>query len=101
MARFAERTGVTGARPQRRYLWTDAFAAGNFLALGQPELARRLVDQVHAELGRHRPDDVRRGWISGLSDNDGAAHPTIGGLRIGGESNEGRIEQLRIRRDLE
>ena len=26
MASFADRTGLTGAKPQRRYLWTDAFA---------------------------------------------------------------------------
>jgi len=83
MKQFAARTGVTGERPPRRYLWTDAFAACNFLALGQPELALRLVDQVHHQLGRHRPDDARRGWISGASEADGEAHPTRGGLRIG------------------
>jgi len=44
MEQFAALTGVTGERPPRRYLWTDAFAACNFLALGQPELALRLVD---------------------------------------------------------
>lgn len=47
------------------------------------ELARQLVDRVHGTLGRHRDDDPRRGWISGLSEADGAAHPTRGGLRIG------------------
>ena len=31
MTRFAERTGLTGARLPRRYLWTDAFAVCNFL----------------------------------------------------------------------
>ncbi len=68
MMRFAERTGVTGERPSRRYLWTDAFAVSNFLGLeratgegGYRELALRLVDQVHHTLGRHRPDDVQKG----------------------------------------
>jgi hypothetical protein len=30
-------------------------------------LALYLVDQVHQVLGRHREDDTRTGWISGLS----------------------------------
>jgi hypothetical protein len=34
-------------------------------------------------LGRHRDDDARRGWISGLDEADGERHPTRGGLRIG------------------
>src|SRR6185436_4862485 len=83
MASFGERTGITGARPQRRYLWTDAFAVCNFLGLGQADLARSTIRHVHHELGRHRADDPRRGWISGLSEIDGEAHPTLGGLRIG------------------
>jgi hypothetical protein len=45
--------------------------------------ALRLVDQVHAVLGRHRADDARTGWISGRADADGREHPTSGGLRIG------------------
>ncbi|HET9991474.1 MAG TPA: hypothetical protein VFQ65_23255 [Kofleriaceae bacterium] len=100
MTSFAERTGLTGSRPQRRYLWTDAFAVCNFLGLGEVELALRLVDRVHGELGRHRPDDPRRGWISGLAELEGAAHPTLGGLRIGkplaerapGEPSDDRLE---------
>ncbi len=87
---FAERTGLTTEAPPQRYLWTDAFAVCNFLGLAQAtgdhhytELALRLVDQVHHILGRHRVDDPRRGWISGLSEQEGAAHPTRGGLRIG------------------
>jgi hypothetical protein len=87
---FAERTGLTSEEPARRYLWTDAFAVCNFLALEQKvggghyrELALRLVDQVHRELGRHRADDARRGWIAGVSEEEGTAHPTRGGLRIG------------------
>jgi hypothetical protein len=83
MASFAERTGVTGERSQRRYLWTDAFAVCNFLALGQLDRAHSLISRVHQVLGRHRPDDSRRGWLSGLSEADGALHPTLGGLRIG------------------
>lgn len=83
MTSFAERTGVVGAQPQRRYLWTDAFAVCNFLELDQVDRALALVGRVHHELGRHRIDDARRGWISGLGDSDGEAHPTLGGLRIG------------------
>jgi hypothetical protein len=83
MLGYAERTGVTSARPQRRYLWTDAFAVCNFLDLGQTSLARSLIEHVHHELGRHRADDPRHGWISGLSEGDGEAHPTLGGMRIG------------------
>jgi hypothetical protein len=90
MQRFAERTGVTSDRPPRRYLWTDAFAVCNFLGLWRAtgdalhrEVALRLVDQVHHTLGRHRADDARTGWISGLREDQGEAHPTRGGLRIG------------------
>jgi hypothetical protein len=90
MIAFADRTGLTSDRPAQRYLWTDAFAVCNFLALARAtgekhhaELALQLVERVHATLGRHRPDDGRRGWLSGLSEAEGAAHPTRGGLRIG------------------
>jgi hypothetical protein len=84
MASFAERTGVTGERASRRYLWTDAFAVCNFLGLGKTDRALALISQVHHHLGRHRDDDPRRrGWISGLPDLAGEAHPTLGGLRIG------------------
>lgn len=90
MDQFADRTGLTSARAAKRYLWTDAFAVCNLLGLQRAtgneryrELALRLVDQVHHELGRHRADDRRTGWISGLPDADGEAHPTRGGLRIG------------------
>ena len=87
---FAARTGLTSDQHPRRYLWTDAFAVCNFLGLarttGEPrytQLALRLVDAVHHTLGRHRADAAHRGWISGLSEREGAAHPTRGGLRIG------------------
>jgi hypothetical protein len=90
MTQFAERTGVSGERPQDRYLWTDAFAVCNFIGLkratgdGSYEaLALALVDRVHRTLGRHRPDDARKGWLSGLGEEEGEAHPTRGGLRIG------------------
>jgi hypothetical protein len=90
MTRFAERTGLGSDRPPRRYLWTDAFAVCNFLALDRAtgqrryqELALRLIEQVHATLGHHRPDDARQGWLGGLSGAEAEAHPTRGGLRIG------------------
>jgi hypothetical protein len=90
MMRFAERTGLVSDLPPQRYLWTDAFAVCNFLGLAQAtgeeryeELALRLVDQVHHLLGSYRAGDSRTGWISGLSTQEGEAHPTRGGLRIG------------------
>lgn len=90
MTGFAERTGLAGTGPQRRYLWTDAFALCNFIALrdatgnqNYESDARRLVHNVHHVLGRHRPDDQRTGWLSGLGEDEGGAHPTRGGLRIG------------------
>lgn len=91
MLDFALRTGLEpeGGEP-RRYLWTDAFAVCNYLGLHRLtgerrhlDLALRLVDQVHEVLGRHRPDDGRSGWISGLPEEEGAKRPTAGGLRIG------------------
>jgi hypothetical protein len=90
MLSFAERTGLTASAGGRRYLWTDAFAVCMFLALARvtrdpryADLALGLVDRVHHSLGRHRADDARRGWISGLGEPEGSAHPTLGGLRIG------------------
>ena len=62
-----------------RYLWTDAFAVCNYLDLGEPDAARRLIADVHRTLAHHRGDDDRTGWLPGASD----AHPTAGGLRIG------------------
>ena len=112
MTEYAESTGLLkdGSSP-RRYLWTDAFAVCNFLDLYRQtgdghyrHLASLLIDQVHAVLGRHRDDDTRSGWISGLDEREGASHPTIGGLRIGKEMNERRPgdpfdEQLEWDRD--
>jgi len=90
MQAFAERTGLIGDAAPRRYLWTDAFAVCNCIALAGGDaashygaLATRLMDQVHRVLGRHRADDARRGWISGLQEADAVRHPTAGGLRIG------------------
>ncbi len=96
MDAFAEETGLTGSgQAPRRYLWTDAFAVCNFLELDRlgcgatyRQLAVELVDQVHEVLGRHRDDDARSGWISGLSDNEARAHPTKAGLRIGKKLGE-------------
>jgi hypothetical protein len=83
MMEFASLTGLSPAlEVPRRYLWTDAFAVCNFLELyrqtGDEEykhLSLRLVDQVHNTLGRHRKDDRRTGWISGLSEEEGVGAP--------------------------
>jgi hypothetical protein len=87
---FAARSGPGSKQPRQRYLWTDAFAVCNYLGLARSsgdqvymERALQLVDQVHHTLGRHRDDDRRTGWISGLSEQEGERHPTRGGLRIG------------------
>jgi len=98
MLEFADLTGLSAAaNPPRRYLWTDAFAVCNFLELyhqtgddSYRQLALRLVDQVHSLLGRHRDDDPRTGWISGLNEQEGKMHPAAGGLRIGKKMNERR-----------
>ena len=90
MTDFAHRTGLTSDAAPRRYLWTDAFAVVNWLELHRSsgeesfcDLAKRLIDQVHEVLGRHRSDDPRSGWLSGLPEDEGRVHPTAGGLRIG------------------
>jgi hypothetical protein len=96
MMEFARETGLSPAlKSPRRYLWTDAFAVCNFLGLYERtgeetylNLALQLVAQVHNTLGRHRKDDSRTGWISGLDEQEGRKHPTRGGLRIGKELNE-------------
>ena len=79
MVEFARRSGLSPvAQSPRRYLWTDAFAVCNFLELCERTgdqkyrcYASELIDQVHRVLGRHRSDDVRKGWISGLDDEKG------------------------------
>lgn len=101
MGAFADRTGIgSGTSVPRRYLWTDGFAVFNLLSLHQTTrqpshlaLALQLVDQVHSILGRHRQDDARSGWISGLSEAEGKHHPTISGLRIGKPLPERRADQ--------
>jgi hypothetical protein len=101
MLEFAKMTGLLpeGSLP-KRYLWTDAYAVCNFLGLYRltnskqyRRFALLLIDQVHATLGRHRRDDPRTGWISGLDEEEGRRHPTRGGLRIGKEMNERRPEE--------
>ncbi|MCX8176548.1 MAG: hypothetical protein N3E48_04895, partial [Candidatus Bathyarchaeota archaeon] len=100
MEEFAFQTGLTSDKPQRRYLWTDAFAVCNFVELYRltgevkyKDLAVNLVDKVHNVLGRHREDDERRGWISGLGEEDGKKHPTKGGLRIGKRLRERKPDE--------
>jgi hypothetical protein len=96
MREFGRLTGLTTTeRPPKRYLWTDAFAVCNYLELFRRtndetwlNFALLLVEQVHHTLGRHRDDDPRTGWISGLEEQDGGLHPTVGGLRIGKPLNE-------------
>lgn len=101
MLDFAKITGLApvGTNP-KRYLWTDSFAVCNFLELykrtgngNYRDLALRLVNQVHHTLGRHREDDTRKGWISGLDEESGEQHPTRGGLRIGKPIKERKPEE--------
>jgi hypothetical protein len=91
MSDFAKRTGLTAGNGEpQRYLWTDAFAMMNALALWREtgeqrwrDLAESLIAQVHGVLGKRRRDDARSGWLSGLGEEEGERHPTAGGLRIG------------------
>ena len=103
MAEFSDRTGLVpkGAGHIRRYLWTDTFAVCNYLALYERSrldehlhMALGLVDQVHETLGRHRDDDPRSGWISGLGEREGRLHPTAGGLRIGKRMPERQPQEI-------
>ena len=100
MEDFAQSTGLLPEGRPRRYLWTDSFAVFNFLELHRltgeevhRQLALRLVDQVHHVLGRHRGDDGRSGWISGLEGREAEEHPTIRGLRIGKKLPERRPDE--------
>ena len=102
MDEFSARTGLApkGAAPVHRYLWTDAFAVCNYLSLYKQtrrdehlHLALNLVDQVHETLGRHRDDDPRSGWISGLGEGEGRLRPTAGGLRIGKKMPERQSQE--------
>lgn len=105
MTEFAYQTGLSLEKTPQRYLWTDAFAVCNFLELHHRtseerynKLALRLVDQVHHVLGRHREDDQRTSWISGLDDQNGEDYPTRGGLRIGKKLNERKPSEAFDRR---
>jgi len=102
MSGFARRTGLypESQKKQRRYLWTDAFAVCNFIELfvrtGNEfyrQCATDLIDQVHYVLGRYRADDSRQGWISGLNEESGKRHPTMGGLRIGKPLRERQADE--------
>ncbi|NNE24281.1 MAG: hypothetical protein HKN11_16905 [Rhizobiales bacterium] len=101
MESFADATGLCSPTSDpRRYLWTDAFAVCNFLELyretGAPKyllFATDLVNQVHETLGKHRRDDPRQGWISGLDAIAGKAHPTRAGLRIGKKLSERKPDE--------
>lgn len=101
MLDFASLTGLAPADVlPRRYLWTDAFAVCNYLELFRRtndktyrDLALNLVNQVHHTLGRHRDDDLRSGWISGLDEQEGELHPTGNGLRIGKKLNERKLDE--------
>lgn len=90
MDRFSNRTGVEPPSSDGRYLWTDAFAVMNDVALFEltaedrfRRRARQLVDRVHASLGRHRRDEARTGPLGERSEAEARRHPTRGGLRIG------------------
>jgi hypothetical protein len=94
---FLARTGINGSgnNANRRYLWTDAFAVQACFSLShEPNgedykaYALCLIDLVHSTLGKHRTDSPRKGWISGMSSEEGKKHPTAGGLRIGKKLSE-------------
>ncbi|AVR45932.1 hypothetical protein C7S20_12085 [Christiangramia fulva] len=112
MNAFSERTGINGKNdPSRRYLWTDAFAVQNFLALFHfteegiyRDRAFKLIHLVHQYLGKYHPQDERNGWISEFEEEKAKYHPTAGGLRIGKKlperkENEDFDERLEWERD--
>lgn len=96
MNRFYVRSGLSyKSLVDDRYLWTDAFAVFNYITLfycthdiKYYRYTENLIKHVHDKLGRHRTDDSRIGWISGLDEEEGRLHPTRGGLRIGKKFNE-------------
>lgn len=110
---FSRRTGLAGNEGDKtlRYLWTDAFAVQTFFGLANTlndnsyrKKALILIELVHDNLGRFHPDDDRKGWISGLPEEEGNEHPTAGGLRIGKklperQTNEPFNERLEWERD--
>lgn len=100
MVGYAERTGLLGTRRALRSLWPDALALFNLLELARRthdsdllDLARRLVSQVHEILGAFRPDDIRKGFLSGPPQyTPTRLHPTLGGLRMGADLPERAAE---------
>lgn len=100
MERFAQRTGLNSGTAPVRYLWTDAFAAGNFQYLAEAgagarfdTLAQRTIGQVHELLGHFRADDTRSGWLRGPCGQADGEHPTRAGLRIGKSLPERTAEE--------
>src|SRR5687767_6439113 len=102
MDEFSQRTGLSGSGGdiRERYLWTDAFAVQTFFALSHSypdndyyNLALKLIDEVHLTLGKFGPNDERKGWISGLSEDVGKKHPTAAGLRIGKKLPERKSDE--------
>ena len=106
MKQFGKRTGLVVQQDidenvNSRCLWTDSFALCNHIGFSRycsksgdehgkkhyEALCHKLIDNVHNTLGRFRMDDLKESrrmkWISGLSEEEGKLHPTIGGLRIG------------------
>lgn len=99
MSGFAKRTGLTSdeqnGAANRRYLWTDAFALLNFMALKQTTDDKtcdawtlRLIKEVHCHLGKFSSENSRSGWLSGYEGEKARNHPTVAGLRIGKEIPE-------------
>lgn len=97
---FAATTGLCPVQAiPRRYLWTDAFAVGNFLGLFSSTKdatwlthAMELVTQVHDHLGRFRADDPNRDRRGELLSGS-VEHPTAAGLRIGKALGERRRDE--------
>ena len=90
--RFAERTGPGARRGLRTALPLDRRVRGLQLPRPRAHDRRRALRGARAPARRAGPPRARaaprrrrraRGWISGLSEAEGEAHPTRGGLRIG------------------
>ncbi|SDG67965.1 hypothetical protein [Psychroflexus sediminis] len=102
MRQFAKRTGLDPENDQtsQRYLWTDAFALLNFLALKKSDgsnvnqdSALKIIHEVHHHLGKFASNDPRTGWISELPEEKAKNHPTVKGLRIGKQLPERKPEE--------
>ncbi|NEV93725.1 hypothetical protein G3567_06120 [Psychroflexus sp. YR1-1] len=102
MKRFAKRTGLgpENGQTSQRYLWTDAFALFNFLALKRSDesnenqdSALKLIHEVHHHLGKFAKNDPRTGWISELPEEKAKNHPTVKGLRIGKQLPERKPDE--------